>query len=340
MRRSRRRRCCSCVATGRQSRRALQNDPSRILAMLAKIGTLLPTRDATLGREPCAAAILDAAGIRLCGESRGRDRRRTTSCWSPRPVRECWRSSPSSRARNSSSTNGPRPAPVCLKLLFPGAPLSRFDGAQINDRLDADLRPERRLDEPALFVVALDRGATRRGDLRTYSFALSRASAAERPARRHHRARTFRRLRTPGVAVSSACRRQGRLVFTASLARGFFARHGTSVESRLTVFDKTPAENPAAFREGFGPVADSRRIAVARAARGSAASGAGEERASRRRSPSPFETVASIAFHRSSQLRSLRGSDHARFRSPDVAIAESVCCSRLECRDRIRRTRL
>jgi hypothetical protein len=28
-----------------------------------------------------------------------------------------------------------------LKLLFPGAPFSRFDGAQIDDRLDVDLRP-------------------------------------------------------------------------------------------------------------------------------------------------------------------------------------------------------
>ncbi|MBI5011487.1 MAG: strawberry notch family protein, partial [Methylocystis sp.] len=49
---------------------------------------------------------------------------------------------------------------------------------------------------------------------------------------------------------------QGRLVFTASLARGFFARHGTSVESRLTIFDKMPAEKPKAFVAGFGPVDD------------------------------------------------------------------------------------
>ncbi|KAF0126035.1 MAG: putative methylase/helicase, partial [Methylocystaceae bacterium] len=49
---------------------------------------------------------------------------------------------------------------------------------------------------------------------------------------------------------------QGRLVFTASLAPGFFARHGTSVESRLTVFDETPAENSKEFVAGFGPIAD------------------------------------------------------------------------------------
>ena len=72
------------------------------------------------------------------------------------------------------------------------------------------------------------------------------------------RARVSPRPRTAGAKLRSFERlqEQGRLVFTASLARGFFARHGTSVESRLSVFDKTPAENPKEFVAGFGPVAD------------------------------------------------------------------------------------
>ena len=77
---------------------------------------------------------------------------------------------------------------------------------------------------------------------------LARLCAGGRTRRHHWRefcadleqlAREFRAF----AGTRAAC-------FTASLARGFFARHGTSVESRLTVFDKTPAENPKEFRKG------------------------------------------------------------------------------------------
>ena len=74
MRRSRRRRCLFLRRYGPAMCARADNDPARVLAMLSKIGALLPTRDAALGRKPCAAAILDAAGIRLCGEPRGGDR--------------------------------------------------------------------------------------------------------------------------------------------------------------------------------------------------------------------------------------------------------------------------
>jgi hypothetical protein len=141
-----------------------------------------------------------------------------------------------------------------LKLLFPGTRLSRFDGAQLHDRLDAGLAPHVVLMNPPFSSSPLIEGRHAAA-----TFEHIRASLA--------------RLRTGGrlVAITGESfaptsnswrgsferlQEQGRLVFTASLARGFFARHGTSVESRLTVFDKTPAENPKAFREGFGPVAD------------------------------------------------------------------------------------
>jgi hypothetical protein len=141
-----------------------------------------------------------------------------------------------------------------LKLLFPSAPLSRVDGAQLHDRLDAGLVPSVVLMNPPFSASPLIEGRHAAA-----TFEHVRASLA--------------RLRTGGrlVAITEESfaptsnswrgsferlQEHGRLVFTAALARGFFARHGTSVESRLTVFDKTPAENPKEFSQGSGPVAD------------------------------------------------------------------------------------
>jgi hypothetical protein len=141
-----------------------------------------------------------------------------------------------------------------LRLLFPGAPLCRFDGAQLHDRLEAGFVPSVVLMNPPFSSSPLIEGRHA-----TATFEHVRASLA--------------RLRTGGrlVAITGESfaptsnswrgsferlQEHGRLVFTASLARGFFARHGTSVESRLTVFDKTPAENPKEFSNSFGPIAD------------------------------------------------------------------------------------
>jgi hypothetical protein len=41
---------------------------------------------------------------------------------------------------------------------------------------------------------------------------------------------------------------RGRVVFTAALAGQAYARHGTSIETRLTVIDCVSAETPAYFR--------------------------------------------------------------------------------------------
>ena len=40
---------------------------------------------------------------------------------------------------------------------------------------------------------------------------------------------------------------QGRLVFTAAIDGALYARHGTTVDTRLTVIDKVPADDPKAF---------------------------------------------------------------------------------------------
>lgn len=147
-----------------------------------------------------------------------------------------------------------------LKLLFPGAPLSRFDGAQLHDRLDTDLVPSVVLMNPPFSSSPLIEGRHAAATFEHIRASLARLRTGGRlvaitgenfaPASNSWRG-SFERLQE-----------QGRLVFTASLARGFFARHGTSVESRLTVFDKTPAENPKQFLGGFGPIADLSELLV------------------------------------------------------------------------------
>jgi hypothetical protein len=101
----------------------------------------------------------------------------------------------------------------------------------------------------------------------------------------------------------------------------------TSVESRLTVFDKTPAEDPGSFRESFGPVTTleellslvSRevppRLAAARVDRAGNAP------------PAAINLAAPSASPRSPQLRPLRGSDRAPSRSPFSAIRQPASFS-------------
>nr|WP_245433858.1 strawberry notch family protein [Methylocystis hirsuta] len=142
-----------------------------------------------------------------------------------------------------------------LKRLFPQAPpLSRLDGAQLHDRLDADLVPSVVLMNPPFSSSPMIEGRHSAATFEHIRASLARLQNGGRlvaitgesfaPSSNSWR-RSFERLQE-----------QGRLVFTASLTRGFFARHGTSVESRLSVFDKAPAENPKEFIAGFGPVAD------------------------------------------------------------------------------------
>ena len=141
-----------------------------------------------------------------------------------------------------------------LNLMFSGAPLSRFDGAQLHDRLDAGLAPHVVLINPPFSSSPLIEGRHAAATFEHIRASLARLCAGGQLVA--ITGESFAPTSSSWRGSFERLQEQGRLVFTASLARGFFARHGTSVESRLTVFDKTPAEYPKAFRGGFGPVAD------------------------------------------------------------------------------------
>jgi len=123
-----------------------------------------------------------------------------------------------------------------LRLLFPGRPVTRFDAAQIDDHLDAGVRPSVILMNPPFSAVANVDGRTTEATARHLRSALARLApggrliaitgasfAPDAPAW----AETFTRLTETAY-----------LVFTGAVSGAAFAKHGTSFETRLSVFDK------------------------------------------------------------------------------------------------------
>ena len=53
---------------------------------------------------------------------------------------------------------------------------------------------------------------------------------------------------------------KGRVVFTATIAGQAYVRHGTTIETRLTVIDRVPAEDPRAFPPSPGMAADAAEL--------------------------------------------------------------------------------
>jgi predicted RNA methylase len=141
-----------------------------------------------------------------------------------------------------------------LSLLFPGVTVTRFDAAQIDDHLDSSIKPGVVLMNPPFSAVAnVDRRM---------------ADAALR-----HIASALARLPDGGrlVAITGAScspdnpvwrdafirlQERGRVVFTAAIAGAVFAKHGTTIETRLTVIDRLPADDPTAFSSPPGVAPD------------------------------------------------------------------------------------
>ena len=123
-----------------------------------------------------------------------------------------------------------------LRHLFPGWPVTSFDAAQIDDLLDAGLRPSVILMNPPFSVVANVDGRSPEATASHLRSALARLAPGGRlvaitgagfvpdaPAW----AKTFRRLTE-----------RAHLVFTGAVSGAAFAKHGTIFETRISVFDK------------------------------------------------------------------------------------------------------
>ncbi|MBK0327231.1 strawberry notch family protein [Rhodobacteraceae bacterium F11138] len=141
-----------------------------------------------------------------------------------------------------------------LSSLFPALTVTRFDAAQIDDHLATNAVPSVVLMNPPFSVMANVGGRMADAAYRHVASALARLAPCGRlvtitganfgpdaPAWRD----AFMRLQV-----------RGRVVFTAAIDGAVFARHGTSIDTRLTVIDKLPADDPSCFPASKGIAPD------------------------------------------------------------------------------------
>ena len=132
-----------------------------------------------------------------------------------------------------------------LGHLFPGIAVTRFDAAQIHDHLDADAVPSVVLMNPPFSALAnVDR---RMADaaLRHVGSALARLAEGGRLV-----AITGASCAPDNPVWGDAFVRlqeRGRVVFSAAIDGSVYAKHGTTIDTRLTVIDRLPAPDPTAF---------------------------------------------------------------------------------------------
>ena len=123
-----------------------------------------------------------------------------------------------------------------LRLLFPKRPVTNFDAAQIDDHLDAGVRPSVILMNPPFSAVANVDGRTTEATARHLRSALARLAPGGRLV-----AITGANFASDAPGWSETFSRlteSAHLVFTGSVSGGTFAKHGTSFETRISVFDK------------------------------------------------------------------------------------------------------
>ena len=132
-----------------------------------------------------------------------------------------------------------------LEALFPAVAVSRFDSAHIHDHLDAGVRPSVVLMNPPFSAAVHVAGRSADAALRHISSALARLAEGGRLV-----AITGANFAPDAPAWRDGFVRlqeRGRIVFSAAIDGSVYARHGTNVTTRLTVIDRLPAVDPAAF---------------------------------------------------------------------------------------------
>jgi predicted RNA methylase len=141
-----------------------------------------------------------------------------------------------------------------LELLFPSCAVTRHDAAQIDDRLEADIRPSVVLMNPPFSVAAHVEGKVRDAAFRHLASAFARLADGGRLV-----AITGANMAPNNPAWRDAfvkLQAHGRIAFSAAIDGRVFAPHGTTIETRLTVIDKIPAGEATAFPPSPGQAPD------------------------------------------------------------------------------------
>jgi predicted RNA methylase len=145
-----------------------------------------------------------------------------------------------------------------LARLFRDAEVSRHNAEQIHDRLDPGVRPSVVLMNPPFSASPHVAGRFAEAAMRHVSSALARLAEGGRLV-----AITGHNVGPDQPAWRDAFARlqqKARVVFTATIAGSVYARHGTAMETRLTVIDRVPAEDPGAFPVSAGLCADASQL--------------------------------------------------------------------------------
>jgi hypothetical protein len=141
-----------------------------------------------------------------------------------------------------------------LSSLFPAIPVTRFDAAQIDDHLDAGIVPSVILMNPPFSVMANVTGRMADAAYRHIASALARLADGGRLVT--ITGASFAPDAPAWRAAFTRLQEQGRVVFTAAIDGAVYAKHGTTIDTRLTVIDKAPADDAAAFPASPGVAPD------------------------------------------------------------------------------------
>ena len=141
-----------------------------------------------------------------------------------------------------------------LARLFPSIPVTRFDAAQIDDHLGAGVRPSVVLMNPPFSAMAHVERRMADTTLRHVSSALARLADGGRLV-----AITGANFAPDNPASTDAfvqLQERGLVVFSAAIDGAVYAKHGTTIDTRLTVIDKQPADERRMFPASLGMAPD------------------------------------------------------------------------------------
>ncbi|KRW97216.1 strawberry notch-like NTP hydrolase domain-containing protein [Paracoccus sp. MKU1] len=141
-----------------------------------------------------------------------------------------------------------------LSSLFPALAVTRFDAAQIDDHLDPGLIPTVVLMNPPFSVMAHVEGRMADAAFRHVASSLARLAPGGRLVT--ITGASFASDNPAWTASWTRLQERGRVLFSAAVDGSVYAKHGTTIPTRLTVIDKLPAEDAAVFPASPGVAPD------------------------------------------------------------------------------------
>ncbi len=141
-----------------------------------------------------------------------------------------------------------------LSSLFPALSVTRFDAAQIDDHLDPALVPSVVLMNPPFSALANVQGRVADAAFRHVASALARLAPGGRLVT--ITGASFAPDNPAWTPAFVRLQERGRVVFSAAVDGSVYAKHGTTIDTRITVIDKLPADDPAVFPTSPGAAPD------------------------------------------------------------------------------------